>query len=464
MQPDFNSLQPVGNPQGSQPDFSSLTPVSRNTASVPQQSLSDKIWGSLSQRGQNIVSDIQNTPNLAQQSGNSMVAKTAADLSTAGHVAGQVAGGVGDIIGNVISPLIPNQVKSGIGNVSQYINDKVNKIPGMTPDIHKSLGDVFNTLSLLGGEKATPTVTEAAKSGVQSATDIVKNTITKSPEDIAKTNYESALMHTTPNYEALSAAKKAEMASETIRTVNPDGTIKSVPRIQEGGILKGRTLTPTTTEKAAAQQLSQVPGYKPGMTALDTHNLIQGEITNQATTLRSSLKAEPNTFGVVNPVQEASSQVVKAINQVPEKSLLLSKSDPVIENYTRIVKNAITQNPRTLEGVLNLRQMLDSVYENARGKLAFGSDKIAPLDDIHQAARDTLNKYLIDHAQNTDTQGLLKAQSDLYRADDVVRQSLGKEGGSSIKRFTQNHPTATKIAKASATITGAGVIGRELLP
>ncbi len=133
------------------------------------------IANSLNQRGQNIVSDISNVPANAQAAGGGPLAYAAAGGQALGHVAGNIAGGAGDIIGNLISPFLPEGVKQGIGNFSQTINQKIDQIPGMTPELHKSIVDVFNTVSLLGGAKAEPGVITGAEKVGQVAGDVAKN-------------------------------------------------------------------------------------------------------------------------------------------------------------------------------------------------------------------------------------------------------------------------------------------------
>src|SRR5207248_9538959 len=135
---------------------------------------------------------------------------------------------------------------------------------------------------------------------------------------------------------------------------------------------------------------------------------------------------------ILRPPQQITKVVADAVNAVPEKSLLLQKSDPVISNYTRVVKNAVAQNDGTLAGELKVRQAMDAAYENARGKLAFGSDKISALDDVHRAGRDALNQDIISHARSTDVKAGLKSQWDLLRASDVLRTKAESEAGTSM--------------------------------
>lgn len=119
-----------------------------------------------------ITSDVANIKPNAEAAGGgaggSGAANFAATAAGAGHVAGDIAGTAGGIIGSFISPLLSEEAKSKLGSAADTISQKINAIPGMTPEIAKSLGDVFNTTSLLGGAKAAPKVANAA-SGVKTA-------------------------------------------------------------------------------------------------------------------------------------------------------------------------------------------------------------------------------------------------------------------------------------------------------
>lgn len=103
--------------------------------------------------------------------------------SGAGHLAGDVAGTIGGLIGSFIEPVLPEGVKKTLGNVASFVDEKVKSIPGMTPEIEQALGDVFNTVSLLGGGKVKkPVASTVAKIGenvVQKTENLVKNVTPK---------------------------------------------------------------------------------------------------------------------------------------------------------------------------------------------------------------------------------------------------------------------------------------------
>ncbi len=245
-----------------------------------------------------------------------------------------------------------------------------------------------------------------------------------------------AIGDATPNYEASTPTQRQKLLG----------------RVQEGGTFKGRTVKPTALETEAGQELSKVPGYDPNSTKLQKYQVAKAEIATRGEALSSSLQNEK----IIVPKKEIVSKVRTAINDVPEQSLLLQKSDPVIKNYIRVVNNAVNSVDGNLKGVLDLRKNLDAVYENARGKAAFGSDKIAALDEVHTAARDTLTQYLIDHAAETDVKASLRGQWNLYRALDQLQIAAEKESGSSVGRLIQKYPITSKVVEKGARAVGLG--------
>jgi len=391
-------------------------------------SIGNAIENTFMQGGKNVMKDISNEPNLVQPStgngvgdiGMNATKNVLALGATAGHIAGDVASTAGGIIGSVISPFIPQAIKSKVGDITQAISDKVNAIPGMTPEIAKSLGDVFNTLTLKGGEE-TPDVSNYIKGRIEGG----------------DKTFSTALSDVTPDFKTATPTEKGNLITQP--------SVNGTPRVQEGGFFSGRTVTSNLGEAEIANKLSTVPGYDTAKTMLDKSNLIQDQIAKEGNQMRASLQNEP----YIAPVKEIQSVVTKAVKSVPDNSLVLSKSDPVISNYLRVVNNAAQNITGNLEGVLNLKQTLDAAYKNARGKMAFGDSRMTSLDEVHTAARDALTKYMIDHAQNTDVKTALRSQHLLYKADDIISAKAAKEGDSTMERLLQKPgiKTGAKIIK-----------------
>lgn len=359
------------------------------------------------------------------------------------------AGGVGVVLSPFAGSLKPigdliNKIGEKFGNVKgvqDFAGSKAGEI------VNRIVEDVANLNTIVGavaGEMKAPEVKTAivndtkqfvnnVSSTVKNSLDDVKNSIPK-PKQVDPV--ETAIKDATPNYEASTPTQKGKLLDRT----------------QEGGILKGRTVKSNALEIEAGTELSKVPGYDPSATKLSKYQVTKAEVARRGQALEESLGKEK----VVVPKREVISRVQKAVNELPNKSLLLQSSDPVIVNYMRVFKNAFKDLPGNLKGVLRLRKILDDAYENARGKQAFGSDKISALDDINKAVRDTLYEYLIEKAQSTDVKASMRSQWNLYRALDELKTAAEKESGSIVGRFKQNNPLLNKVGEATIKAAGFG--------
>lgn len=295
-------------------------------------------------------------------------------------------------------------------------------------------GDLVLTTNPSNLSIASAPVVSDAEAG-SSITNAIKSKIKPNlPPETIKLN--TAIEDATPNYESSTPSERQKLLF----------------RVQEGGVLKGRSVKPNDLETEAGTELSKVPGYDPASTKLVKYQVTRQEIARQAQALDASLANEK----VIVPKKEVGSIVRNAINQVPEESLLLQKSDPVIKNYIRVLNNGLGKVDGTLQGELDLRKLLDQTYENARGRNAFGSDKIAALDEIHTAARNSITQDLISRAQNVDVKTALRTQWNLYRALDELQVAAEKESGSSLGRIMQKYPITTRIVEKGAQAVGAG--------
>lgn len=360
-----------------------------------------------------------------------------------------------NVTGAVLAPIIEapivKQIGEGLGKAGEAIvdtevgNKVTDKIASVaSPETIGAVSDVIETGLNVAGVKGMATGVKGAvsktSSAVDSAIDSTKVAVEKVKQKVtpksAKSPLESAIEDATPDYESLSPSKKG----------------KYLDRVEEGGVFEGRKIKPSKLETEAGTELSKVPNYDPSGTKLSKYKATKAEIAKKGEAFKESLKQEK----VAVPKREIVNVVNKAVKEVPNRSLLLQKSDPVIASYVRVFKNALKKEPGNLSGVQNLIETLDDAYENARGKQAFGSDKISALDDVHKASRDALTKYLIEKAQLTEVKIAKRSLWNLYRALDELRTMAEKESGSSVGRFMQKNPKATQAIKTVGQGVGLG--------
>lgn len=336
------------------------------------------------------------------------------------------------------------------------------------PDMARNLSDALNVgMSVIGGAKggdilgtdvgalakqipeATKGVVSDVTQGIKTAQETAQATRNAAMEAESK---QSAIADATPAYNKTMIGK----GSSSVQVTAPDGTITTVPRVQEGGgVLKMRTVTPTASEIAAGHELTTIPNYPVKGTALEKFNAIEPEIASRAKAMETSLKNE----GVLRPPKEIAKIVRDAVNTASQDSLLLQKSDPIVANYMRVTKRAIAQSDGTLSGELKVRQALDNAYDDAGGK--YNDNK--GLDQIHRAARNALNDDIEAKATNTEVKAALKSQSNLYKAADVLQDKARAEGGSALEQAMKAHPITSKVIKAGVRTAGLGA-GLHLVP
>lgn len=404
--------------------------------------------------------------------------------STAGKVTGRIAENVanyaniaGTVGGAMEVPKAGGAIKTGVENVASNVVNKVEDViqPKGTSALHLPNENIYAKITpeqqaFLKNEIAN---IPFGKGDQPHLTPLTKLESTQTPAQPLTRVSLDELKAASPNAKAaLDKFDQQAAAQSLLKDVTPsyskkligergitnaDGSI--TPRVQEGGLIKGRTVTPKPLEVEAAAEVAKVPNYPFKGTALEKYQAIQPEIASRGQALTTSLKNE----NILRPPQQISKVISDAINKVPQDSLLLQKSDPVIASYMRVANNAIAKADGTLAGELKVRQLLDAAYKNARGKMAFGSDRISALDDIHTAARDALNKDLIAKAQSTDVKASLKSQWDLMRASDVLRDKAEAEAQSGVGRFAQQNPITTKIIKGAGRAAGIGM-GVHVIP
>lgn len=248
---------------------------------------------------------------------------------------------------------------------------------------------------------------------------------------------------------ALTPAQKLQSAIEDATPAYNPKLIGEQP-VKEGGLLSGRTVIPTTPNTEAGTELSKVPNYPSTGTALEKYQSIEPVIATKGQALDQSLKNE----NVLRPPQELKSIINRAVNETAQNSVLLQKSDPIVTNYLRVAGRAINQNEGTLYGERQVVKALDNAYEDAGGK--YSNNK--PLDQIHRAARNALITDMESKATNTGVRASLKEMSNLYNAQDVLKEKAMKEGGSKLEQAMKSHPIISKVAKTGLGLTGLGQV------
>ncbi len=264
--------------------------------------------------------------------------------------------------------------------------------------------------------------------------------------------------------------------------MNSEGKI--VPRIAgEGGVSKfsnaPRVVTPSISEVSAGTEANNIPNYPDKGTALEKGLATQQAISTEAMNMRSGLQAEDTAtpldtvaektkvadmvksnlpkdiqdkigyIGKDNPLSKASSAPQTDLNKQYQAMMATEDNLPKtkIGEYSQKVLDAVKEYDGTREGKLDLKMQIDQAYQDARGKLAFGSEPRNLLDTTNTDIRNSLKQDLAGSTKNTDVLASLKKQTDLYNHLDVLREKAQVESSTNFGKLEQKYPSLKNLIR-----------------
>lgn len=430
-----NSVTSPSSPQNSAIDWSQISGAKENTSQP--QTIQSNLGNTFNQGASNIESDVGNVQSNAQKAGGSPLAYAAAGGAAAGHIAGDIAGTAGGILGSFIAPLLPQQIKDSMGDATTYVANKINQIPGMTPDIAKSLGDLFNTATLgLGGAAEEPAI-NAIKSGASAAGDTLGQAA-------------DSLHDTISNIDI--SGSKATAAATTAREAAAQAGIKSLQEMRGSvsdykndlgtAFKQGATdietknpnlkLSLTPDQESALAQLKDnksfaLPEYlKPTATPgnlsdIETaHQLSPTQAQNLITQLNrstfaergSGLAVDQSKIGLTNEIKSAASKTfgkgwdktygdyAKGSNAVDKISDIVNIDKNATASDINKNLNSILKLSKTPEGKIILQNSINE-FKNVSGiDLSPGKDVIGQILDKQEALAKSSKPGIIKSATN----------------------------------------------------------------
>lgn len=223
------------------------------------------------------------------------------------------------------------------------------------------------------------------------------------------------------------------------------GNIKA-GRVEEGGLVTGRTVQPTKGDMAIEDAVSKVPGIRDTSTNLEAVNAIHDEIEGTAKSLRSAIKSSPTQLVVTQDQMDTFLGGVQ--NDIQRNSLLVGDSEKTAQKILTKFNDLLSENSAggdiTAENILDSRQQLDKWITTQRPKAfdqAYENALSAALRPIRQGAND----LLAENAPDVAVKELLKKQSLLYQAIDNIAPKAMSEAQTGVGRILQAHPILKKI-------------------
>lgn len=374
------------------------------------------------ERAEEIMSSIGTIPARAEQAGGSPLAYGLAVGQTAGNIAGTVARGVGDIIGSVISPFIPEQAQEVIGNVATEINKKIDEIPGMTPELKKSMEDVFDTITLYGGGKGATAAKEFGTTTIKPAITGIGQSVEKTGQQIARTGQE-LLRKPSQVVEELVQKPIPQQVKTTLNEIKPETFDKYVKAAKEGSI---------TNKAGTALEVA-------GSAAQDSLDIIQRKLQNIGSS-KSAIMDKANV-GLKNMGNEAL-KLRQQIQNYAKDNTLVGGDKTLINDILEKAKK-LGSNPKAKEVDKFIDYVQDKVYTSSRD-LTIPMTSKTPA--FVRSVIGQLNNKLKSVAGKSYS-NLNDTYSKLVKIRDELNSKLGKEGeraGSLMKRVFSPSDARTK--------------------
>lgn len=273
------------------------------------------------------------------------------------------------------------------------------------------------------------------------------------PEDYKTlASYESAVKNaTTPEH-------IRELATP-VQTTGKTGTLTAnikAGRVDEGGLVTGRTVNPDAHQIAIEQELKTVPGIEKGSTNLQAANAVHDEIGATAQKLESDLATRE-----VQPTltQEHWDGYLNGVKEDIAKNPLLvgdaeKTADKILNKFTSLLPK---EGDITASDILTARKGLDSWIKDITRGNAFDPKTENAVSIALRATRQGANDLMEVTAPDVAVKDMLRRQSLLYDALENIAPKAAKESGSAVGRAIQavkDHPVLS---------TGLGIVGADVL-
>lgn len=442
--PPLNSF--IGSPVSMQAPVQNPTPNPDTTGEI-----SGAMGNTFQQGASDIMGNITAMGNTTETGtpGQKIIGAIADVGKTAGNIAGSIASTAGGLIGDVVAPFLPDSVKSKLGDVAGTINSRVSQIPGMTPEIQKSLGDVFNTITLAGGAEAEPAVTDAASN--------VIGKVTGTSDAAVQATKASDLQAIADTVSPKLSAKEIKLAESQGRIV----TGKS-PTLLRGGT-PDQILTSDKIYNSAQVINREIPGAAK-MSQPDLYTALEGRTTDMSTQLKPQMEStplKPEALTKMNSDWETLKQSqMENADATDEPNVLKSQ-----KQFEQRLNDLSDDN--NLNDVWQARKDYDdSVPANVKNANHLSSESLQNKKEIWLQNRAVLNDMINDSSSGLGktSQQAFKDMSAMYDAKanllSKAKDNFEASGRpSKVSQWIQDHPWVKTAVKGAV---GVGV-GSEIL-
>lgn len=228
---------------------------------------------------------------------------------------------------------------------------------------------------------------------------------------------------------------------------------------QEGGILRRNVAQPSPREIGAMQEVMKLD-LDPGRSVQYNATLISDANKKLGAKLSARLAGKRNITididGTVKAIDDAVQELVDS-NPVIVGNVATTANRAAVK-----AKELITESGGTPLGLLNARKKFDAYVRNLKGDSVFDPAVDNALSISVRTIRTKMNDVLDAAVPDAEVHKLLKQQSRLYDALDIVNPKAAEEAATSIGRLIQNVARVTKpkaeFNREVALVLGLGAV------
>lgn len=398
---------------------------------------------------QRIGQDIQSAGEQVNSLANS------AEGSTLNRATGMVSAAFG-AIPKVASEFLPEggrkaveAVGSGMSSAINFLGEKLGNVGAVHnfvinhPEAAQKLIDALGVTQNLGQISGTILGTGGATSLAESAASKVSSGV------------KSAVNSLSEGVPTLGKAAEAPNVVEKLVTPQLRGkalekAIKTGKVTEGEGLFGERDFSGTVPNlEEMKQAVSKVPGINETKTNLEAANLIKAHNDSVHADLMSRLEKEK---AITNPsiIKSRMNEVRSTLEEAPT---MVGDAAAAGEKIIKKFESLIPQYGYNGWGVMKARIALDK-WAGAGKKFSTAAENGATA--ALRAVRDAGNEIAAELSPNTETKALLKEQTMLHRANDIIAPKAAREGSTKVQQFIKKNPILTKAAKIGTAGTIAG--------
>lgn len=282
----------------------------------------------------------------------------------------QQVGDVGRQIGNfAMQP--GTSFAASPGDLVRYISGQANDFKKQYPETAGVAGDIGNIAS------AALPLAKGAPAAVDAAGTLLSDTgqqLIKSGADQTANRLEAyATNQITPKLTAKQAFDRGV-----------------VGRTNQGFF--GSTVAPTTQEKAAIDQVMQIPEFKPGNTYVQNYKLVDDSLSKEAENLKSHLQDS----GAIYDPKDLANQVDGVADKLSKTTFF--KNDMAAQGYAQDaaaqLKTFADANPKTPAGLLDARKQFDQWAQEEQKNVFANPEKSDNFKRAVSTVRQSTNDFI----------------------------------------------------------------------